>query len=177
MERTRYILFVNYDGDAERKRVEYLLSKWSSKARIERPRGINAVVYLDSSRMREFLKELLSKLEGNPEEKVLIFKGTEVKPSVETIERSLEYRMREEPKVVEKLVEYLMLKLNANPLKRDASGTVYDVYTRKGKATIEVTVSEMKDGCLVKFLISGYGEAVDFLASKIDDEFRLFVGG
>ncbi|NPA47188.1 MAG: hypothetical protein GXO14_00915 [Thermococci archaeon] len=175
MERSKYIVFVNYDGDAERKRVEYLLSKWRSRGKVERPKGINAVMELDRGEMEEFLRELLSKLEGDPKEKVRVFRGREIEPSVDTIKKSLEYELREDPKVVEKLIDYVMVKLNAT--RKDASGRVYDVYTRKGKATIEVAVSGTGGRCSVKFLISGYGEAVDFLASKIDDEFGLFAGG
>ncbi len=177
MEKSRYVVFVNYGSDAERKRIEYLLSKWSSRVAVKRPRGLTAVLSIDEKGMKEFLRELLSRLEGDPKEKVKVLRGVEVTPSVKTIERELNYTVKDSLNVVEKFVEYLMLKLNATPYGRDALGTIYEVYTRKGKVTVRVVVSETRDGCSVKFKVSGYGEAVDFLAGKIDDEFRLFAGG
>ncbi len=177
MEKKWYVVFVSYDTDAERKRVEYLLSRWSSRIEMDRPKGINAVLRADSEEIQEFLVDLLSRLEGDPRRKVKILSGEMVEPSVEPEERILEYRLNDDARVVEKLVDYVMLKLNATPLGSIESEKRYEVYTRRGKTEVAVSLGELPGGCIVAFRISGYGGAVDFLASKIDEEFRAFTGG
>ncbi|WP_297064252.1 hypothetical protein [Thermococcus sp.] len=169
-----YIIFVGYDTDAERKRIDYLLEKWSGRAVIKKPRG--TVIHIETEELNEFLEELFSKLEGDVEEKVEIYEAKPVRRKVETRRRKLEYSIPEEKKVVERFVEYLMSKLNASFAGADALAKVYSAYTRKGRATIKVIV--LGNGTSrVLFEVEGFGEAVDFLAEKIDEELKLFAGG
>ena len=68
-----------------------------------------------------------------------------------------------------------MSKLNAGFLGSDAISKAYSVYTRKGRATIKV-LTRGNGMSHVTFEIEGFGEAVDFLAEKIDEELKLFAG-
>lgn len=168
-----YIIFVGYDTDAERKRIEYLIDKWSGRMVIKKPRG--TVIYIEAEDPSEFLEELFSKLEGDVEEKVEIYEARPVRRKVETRRRRLEYSLPEEKKVVERFIDYLMSKLNAGFLGSDAISKAYSVYTRKGRATIKV-LTRGNGMSHVTFEIEGFGEAVDFLAEKIDEELKLFAG-
>ena len=169
-----YILFVAYDSDAERKRIDYLLDKWSERATVRKPKGL--VFYMDIENPQEFLEELFSKLEGNAKEKVEVYRVKKVEKTVETRRRVLEYSINEEQKFVEKFVDYLLSKMNAGYLRNEGDTRVYSVYTRKGSATIQVTF-EGSSATRVVFDIEGYGDSVDFIAERIDEELRLFAGG
>ena len=168
-----YILFVAYDSDAERKRIDYLLDKWSSQAIVKKPRGL--VFYIDTENPQEFLEELFSKLEGNVEGKVEIYEAREVQRKIEARKRNLNYRIQEEKKVVERFVDYLLSKMNATHSHSENGVRVYSVYTRKGRGTIKVSI-EGNGKTDVNVEIEGYGDVVDFLAERIDEELRLFAG-
>ena len=168
-----YIVFVTYDTDAERKRIDYLLDKWSSQAIVKKPRG--TVFYIEADNMQEFLEELFSKLEGNAEKKVEVYFAKKVENRVEANKRTLEYTINEEKKVVERFIDYLLSKMNAGSSHSENEAKVYSVYTRKGRATIRATI-DGNSRTRVVIEIEGYGDAVDFLAERIDEELKLFAG-
>lgn len=169
-----YIVLVAYENDAERKRIDYLLDKWSTKAKIKKLKSM--AFFIDTDETQEFLEELFSKLEGRIDEKVKIYQAKEVEKKVEKRRHILQYRIKEEKKVVEKFVGYLLSKMNANYTYSDAMAKVYNVYTRKGGGTIRVILQGNGEMTVV-FEIEGYGDVVDFLAEKMDDELKLFAGG
>jgi len=168
-----YIVFVAYDNDAERKRVDYILEKWSSRADIRKPRGL--VFYIEVDDVEEFLEELFSRLEGNVRDKVEVYRAERLSETVEARRRSLEYLIDEERKVVERFMGYLLSKLNASLLRSEGGTKVYNVYTRKGRGTLRVTI-EGDRRTRVSVDVEGYGDVVDFLAERIDDELKLFAG-
>ncbi|ASJ03488.1 hypothetical protein A3L09_09555 [Thermococcus profundus] len=168
-----YIIFVGYETDAERKRIDYLLDKWSGKAVIKKPRG--TVIYIETKNPTEFLEELFSKLEGNVDEKVEVYKAEPLREGVEARKKRLDYTLPEEKRIVERFVGYLLSKLNASLTSSDAVARIYNVYTRKGRATIKVIISG-NGKSHVTFEIEGFGEAVDFLADRIDEELKIFAG-
>ena len=169
-----YIIFVSYENDAERKRIDYLLEKWSTKAEIKKPKGI--VFLIETEEAQEFLEELFSKLEGDAEEKVEIYRVEGVVKKVPAKRRVLQYTIREERKIVDRFIEYLLSKLNASYSHSDAMARVYTVYTRKGRGTVKVILRGTDETTAV-FEIEGYGDVVDFLAEKIEEELKLFAGG
>ncbi|WP_297489954.1 hypothetical protein [Thermococcus sp.] len=169
-----YIVFVGYDTDAERKRIDYLIDKWSARAVVRKPRG--TVIYIEAENPSEFLEELFSKIEGDVEEKVELYEAKPVKKKVEGKKRILEYTVPEEKKVVERFIDYLLSKLNAGLVGSDPVAKTYSLYTRKGRATIKV-ITKGNGSSHVVFEIEGFGEAVDFLAGRIDEELKLFAGG
>jgi hypothetical protein len=168
-----YVVFVGYENDAERKRIDYLLSKWAEKATVRKPGGL--VFFIKTEKAEEFLEELLSKLEGNPREKVEVYRVEEEVPVTKTKKKTLHYTIDEEKKVVERFIGYLLSKLNASYAYSDAMAKVYSVYTRKGRATLKVLLrGEGKTEVAIE--IEGYGDVVDFLADKIEEELKIFAG-
>ncbi len=168
-----YIIFVAYDNDAERKRIDYLLDKWSAQATLKKPRG--TVFYIETDDIQEFLEELFSRLEGNAGEKVEVYSAKRVKSRIEAKRKTLEYTINEERKVIERFIDYLLSKMNASYSRSENGAKVYSAYTRKGRATIKATISG--DGkTKVRLEIEGYGDVVNFLAERIDEELRLFAG-
>ncbi|AIU70306.1 hypothetical protein TEU_08170 [Thermococcus eurythermalis] len=169
-----YIIFVTYDNDAERKRIDYLLDKWSSQATLKKPRG--TVFYIETDNTRDFLEELFSRLEGNAEEKVEVYYAKKVESNVKARRRVLEYTINEEKKVVEKFIDYLLSKINSSYSHSEDDTKIYNVYTRKGRATIRATIHGDRR-TRTSLEIEGYGDVVDFLAERIDEELKLFAGG
>ena len=170
----KYIFFTTYDSDAERKRIDYLLDKWTSRAKIRRVKGF--VFVIEAENIEEFIEELFSRLEGNPKEKVEIYKAEEVWKKVEPQKKHLEYELKEDLRVVERFLNYLLSKLNASYSYSNALAKVYEVYTKKGRALIKVTLKEKKGNTIAILDVEGYGEVADFLAEKINDEMRIFAG-
>ena len=168
-----YIIFVGYDNDAERKRIDYLIDKWAGRLGIKKPRGY--VLHIEADDPGEFLEELLSRLEGSVNEKVKVYRAEEVEDLAKAKRRTLQYRINEEKRFVERFIEYLLSKLNASYAYSDALARVYTVHTRKGRATVKVLLKGNGHTNVV-FDIEGYGDVVDFLAERIDEELRLFAG-
>jgi len=168
-----YIVFVAYENDAERKRIDYLLEKWSSKADIKKPRGL--VFYINTDKPEEFFEELFSRLEGNVKNKVEVYRAERVSRTVKAKRRSLEYQIDEERRVVERFMSYLLSKLNASLLRYEGGTKVYNVYTRKGRGTLRVTLDGSQT-TKVLIEIEGYGDVVDFLSERIGEELKLFAG-
>ncbi len=164
-----YIVLVSYESDAERKRIDYLVEKWN----LRKLKGI--VIHVDAENPQEFFEELFSRLEGNVDEKVEVYEVKRVKKKVETKKKRLEFTIKEEKKIVERFIDYLLSKMNASYVCSDALAKVYSVYTRKGKSDVKVEIRGNGKTTVI-FEIEGYGDVVDFLAEKIKSELRLFAG-
>ncbi len=169
----RYLVIVRYENDAERKRVDYLLEKWSEKTSIKKPKGL--IFFIDTDRPHEFLEDLFSKLEGEPERKVEVYKVEGTVRGVEKRSVELRYKIPEEKRVVERFIEYILTKFNANVLQKIGGSKVYEVPTRKGRGTVQVELKE-NNGTEVIITIQGYGDVVDFLSERIKEELTLFAG-
>ncbi len=166
----KYLVVVSYDDDAERKRVDYLLSKWAERAGVEKPRGMTFIIETD--RDREFFEELFSKIEGNPAEKVRVFRVAEEWPELRERSVTREYRIPEEEGFVRRFLTYLCSKLGGT----FGLDETCEVYTRKGRGTIKFDLTGVGASTLVRVTVSGYGEVVDYLISRIDEELKPLAG-
>ncbi|WP_297435443.1 hypothetical protein [Thermococcus sp.] len=170
-----HLFIVGYENDAERKRVEYLLDKWSNRARISKVRGISFII--DSSDVEGFAEELLSKLDPPTEEKVRVYRvepediGSRVSPT----RREIEHLTREEPVVVRKLLKYVLSKFGAYYVSSEGNVSRYRAYTKKGRMEVEVLVEERDNGTAVVIAIEGYGTAVEDMARKLERELSILL--
>lgn len=165
----KYLIVIDYDRDTERKRIDYLIEKWSQRANIEKIKKIGLLVDIDN--VDEFISDIISRLETNPEEKVKIYEVREVKKYVPLKKISLSYKITNKEEV-ESFLNYLMAKLGASYQCSIGNVKRYDVYTKKGRCSISVGLH--RD--LLIFDIEGYGEGVDLIKNKIDNDMRLFIG-
>lgn len=170
-----HLFIVGYKNDAERKRVEYLIDKWSNRARISKVRGISFI--MEAGDVEAFAEELLSKLDPPAEGKVKMYSimpediGSRVTPKRVKVER-LTY---EKPNVVQKLLKYVLSKFGAYYVSFNGNVSRYRAYTKKGRMEIEVVVEETERGTKVVIGIEGYGSAVDDLAKKLEKELSLLL--
>jgi len=167
-----YLLIADYGSDAERKRIDYAIERWGDRAEISKPKG-TAIIFKGSN-IDEFLEDLYSRLEGDSK-KIVVYRMEEYHPEVEEKTRTLRYEGKEDLDVLDRFLSYLMSKVNASY--DYASGNVkkYSVTTKKGQASIEIT---LKGNGTTNVLIAvrGYGEVVEFVAGKIDEEMKVFLG-
>ena len=165
-----YLVVVNYDKDIERKRVDYLIEKWSKRGKIEKIKKTALIVDVDD--IDEFIREISSKLEDNVEEKLKLYKIEEVRKKIPKEKKLLKYKINDR-EFLEKFIDYLMAKMGGAYVSSIGNTAKYEVYTKKGRGTIKITINSSH----VIFEIEGYGEVVDYLSEKIDEEMSFIVKG
>jgi hypothetical protein len=170
----QYLLILDYQSDAERKRIDYILDKWSSKenSTVNKPKGM--VLLFEGEDISEFLEELYSRI--NPDSSpVRTYKISESSPEVEKKVRRLDYTSTRTPDVIDNFLNYLMSKLNGAFEYSDGPVRIFNTQTRKGKARIEVR-TDIHEKVRYIITVEGYGDAVDYITGRIDDEMKVFLG-
>lgn len=174
-----YLLILNYESDAERKRIDYTIERWKGKIDIKKPKGAVIILRGEESEFNRFIEDLFSRVEfepnKGPESKVEVYLLEKYRPEVEKRVQRLSYESTESSEVVRKFLDYLMAKLNASYEYSSGISKVYTAYTKKGQARIDVRIEE-GGVTRITILIEGYGEVVKFLAGKIDYEIKTFLG-
>jgi hypothetical protein len=176
----QYLFIVDYDSDAERKRIDYTIERWSEKAKLKKPKG--TVLLFESSNVDEFIEDLYARLDTDAE-KVKVYRMEAYEPEVEKQSRKLVYESMEPLEALQSFLNYLMSKLGANFEYSTENTSHYTAYTKKGQAQLEIFwkdhISEGKEkGKSLSFivLVEGYGNVVDFIADKLDEEIKIFLG-
>jgi hypothetical protein len=157
-----YLYVVDYEDDAERKRVEYLFNNWSG-GEVARPEG---VVRLAAGVDHEGLYEqLISKV---PEERIRAYRLEEGRTEVSPTTRSVERTVPTDADAVETFVQYMLSKKKA--VLQSATHNEYEMYTKKGRATTRYELDERDGGTAVTVRITGYADAPSFLAEFFETE-------
>ena len=168
-----YLLIVDYGSDAERKRIDYTIERWGGRAEVSKPKG-TAIIF-EGPMIDEFLEDLYSRIEGD-KEKIAVYRIEDYHPEVEERVRRLRYESNEDLDVIEKFLTYLMSRIGAGYEYTSGGVKYYSISTKKGQAFIEIA---LKSGAatMVTITVRGYGEVVDFLANKINEEMGVFLRG
>jgi len=169
-----YLLVLDYETDAERKRIDYTVEKWQGELKIRKPRGTTIVVEGDKKTVEKFVEDLCARLERS-EEKIEMYKIEEHKPEIEKNEKKLFYESTEDEAYIKKFIDYLMTKLNASYQYKSKIGKVYKMYTKKGQTNLEVSIKNKDGETVVTITLEGYGDVVDFISNKIDGEMKTFL--
>jgi len=168
-----HLIIVKYSSDPERKRIEYILDKWKEKLRITKPEGIISTI--DGEELEEFIEELYSKTSRN---NIVLYRVEKVAVDVEKNERDISLKLHENKETVEKLIGFVMAKQKAI-LKRETKKpfeSVYEVTTKKGKAEISVALRDEDESVSLRLRITGYGEVVELVNSRLSEELRYLKG-
>ncbi|WP_292460405.1 hypothetical protein [Methanothermococcus sp.] len=169
------LIVVDYDKDAERKRIDYLIERWSNKGNIEKIRKMAIIADIDN--IDDFVEDIMSRLEGNPEEKVRIYEIKELKKTISSKKTTLNYEITDKKEVIESFLKYLMIKLGASYECSINNTKKYEVYTKKGNCSISIKLKENNEKLIINFEIEGYGESVDLIKNRIDNDMKLFIEG
>lgn len=170
----QHLLILDYRSDAERKRIDYTIEKWSIKPglTVEKPKGV--VVLFEGENLDEFVEDVYSRIEaasGPPK----IYSLEESRPAIAKKVRSLDFITTRSQETLENFINYLLAKQSAAFEYSDGKRKIYGARTRKGHVEIVVTIDAGKNvRCLIS--VEGYGDVVDFVAGRIQDEMNVFLG-
>jgi len=162
---------VDYQSDAERKRIDYAIERWKDRGVLHKPKG--TVIYYSGDEVDEFLDDIYSRL-GAGKEGVHVFAGDPYSPSIAEQTKHLEYSTKMEKEVVGKFLNYIMNKLGASFDGNQGEIKCYTAYTKKGQVGIDISMDE-RDSTDILIVIRGYGDVVNFIAERIDKELKVFL--
>lgn len=168
-----YFIIARYESDAERKRIEYALDKWKERLHIAKTEGIVSII--NSEEIAEFLEDLYSRTSKS---NVRVYRVEEREVPIEKSEKEIRLRLVEKRETVEKVVSFVMAKQKAI-LKRETKEPferVYEVGTRKGRADISVSLRNDGQAIDLRVRITGYGEVVELLNNRLNEELS-YLGG
>lgn len=156
-----FLFVVDYDSDAERKRVEYLFE--NAEGDVESLEGLSRLA--SGVDQAELYEQLVSKV---PEEQVSAYRLEPLDVSAEPEQTTVEQHVGADPDTVETFVEYMLSKKKA--VLQSGARNEYEVYTKKGRAEISYELEPADAGTAVRIRIEGYPPAPDFLAEFFETE-------
>lgn len=171
----QHLLILDYRTDAERKRIDYTIEKWSAKKEISvvKPRGV--VVMVEGANLDEFVEDVYSRMDAGAEPPK-VYAVEEKSPAVEKNVKHLSFHTSQSADNVENFIRYLLTKQNAVFEYADGTRKIYSARTRKGQVQVTTDITTDKTvRCQVT--VEGYGDGVDFIAARIQDEMNVFLGG
>lgn len=168
-----YLIMVDYQSDAERKRIDYAIERWKDRGVLRKPKG--TIIHYSGDEIDEFLDDIYSRL-GTGKEAVHVFAGDPYSPAVTEQTRHLEYSTKMESAILGKFLNYIMNKLGASFEGNQGDIRCYTAYTKKGQVGIDVSMTS-GDTTELLIVLRGYGEVVSFIAERIDKELKVFLEG
>jgi len=171
----QHLLILDYTTDAERKRIDYTIDKWSGKnnVSVSKPKGV--VVLYEGDNLHEFLEDVYSRIESGATPPK-IYSLEENDTTITKRVRRLEFRTSRSADIVENFLNYLLAKQSATFEFADGNRKVYSARTRKGQVQIVVSIEgDAEVQCVIS--IEGYGEVVEFVAGRLEEEMKVFLGG
>lgn len=165
-ESSRYLFCVDYENEAERKRVEYLFNNWDS-GQIEAPQGL---VRIAEDVDREALHEqLLTKVE---DDRVEVYSLEPTTMDLEKESLTVEQDIVASKDAVDGFLDYVLSKKKA--VLKEPSQSTYEIYTKKGRAEVRPSMDESGNTVTVRLLIKGYPPAPSFLKEFFETELDEF---
>lgn len=163
-----YLIVIDYEDDAERKRAEYLLENWDQGA-VESLSGLSR--FVEDDNIDDLYEQLVTKV---PEHQINIFKLDGVDFQVSKRSAEFDEKFNTAKDKVEWAMEAIMNKRKT--IEKDPENDVYGVYTKKGRSTVEFSITEGPGGEVhLTGTIQGYGEAPEFLRNYILDEIEYMI--
>ncbi len=167
-----HLLVIDYETDAERKRIDSAIERFRSKLEIHREKGV--IIRLGGDDIEEFLQDLYARLEKGSEN-VRIYASEEYTPTIDEISQTILYETDIEAESVRKFMRFLLNKMNASYEGVTNGIESFSVYTRKGRASIGMQLTPLDGRTKVAITIAGFGTVVPFVASRIDDDLHAFL--
>jgi hypothetical protein len=164
------MFIVKYDSDPDRKKIEYIASKYETG--IFRPDGYMLLVNDDI--YDEVKEQITMKF---PVENVKSFEVHEEKISPVSVSSNFALRFDKGISEVKSFISYLLSKRRAIMISSDSMGSSYKISTRKGNLKLDVMVhADFALGCTVSVILNGSGEAVDMITKEFSEELKIFGG-
>jgi hypothetical protein len=177
-----HLIEVEYQDDAERRRIDYLVRKYGEA--VEKSSGISIYVK-DEAVLDNFLIELRSKvlpvmadgMGGEEQEEVERISVYQIKPAklkIKTKSRTIDMDLLQRAYAVSDFMNYYTQKRGAKLVR--TLGTydrAYRILTRKGKVDMTVFI-QRGDPTHLSINIVGYEPALSLVADELEEDLRFF---
>jgi len=171
------LVSIDYSSDSERKRIDYAITRWENKLKIRKPSG--TLIFIDGQQnlIEEFLEDVSSRI-VQPEKKIKIKNMTDYAHDIKKDKFKLKYESKKSIESVINFLNYVMSKIGARNVSNITGvGKQYSVSTKKGQGKILVQIIQNEESADINIIIEGYGDVVEFLSNKIDNEMKIFLEG
>lgn len=151
-----YLLVVEYSSEAERKRLEYLLSTFKGRIAARRPSGSIVVVEGEQGDVESLLENLYSRI---PSHEVSVYRLSSAALSIEPRKAILEVDSELTPGEFLGAVSAIMAEMRALSAGKGDSAREYIVPVKGGRITVRVEAVNGSGSSKVIIGVEGYGNA------------------
>ena len=164
-ETERYLYTIQYDEEAERKRVEYLFNNWED-GEIKSPNGLSRMA--EGIDNEELYEQLVTKV---PEEQIEVYRLQPTQLEVDPDTITVEQKIAASVDAVETFIEYILSKKKA--VLQSGARNEYEMYTKKGRAEVSYDIQQSKGNKTnVTIKVTGIPPSPEFLADFFRTELQ-----
>lgn len=158
-----YLIVIDYEDDAERKRAEYLLDNWDDGS-VDSLQGLSRIA--TELNIQELYEDLVTKV---PQDRITVQELNEVQTEAAQQKSEFDIQFDTNKEKIEWAIEAIMNKRKT--IEKNKDENIYGVYTKKGRGTVKFTISDAPDDQIQLIgEITGFGDAPVFLKQYILDE-------
>lgn len=158
-----YLIVIDYEDDAERKRAEYLLDNWDDGS-VDSLQGLSRIA--TELNIQELYEDLVTKV---PQDRITVQELNEVQTEAAQQKSEFDIQFDTNKEKIEWAIEAIMNKRKT--IEKNQEENIYGVYTKKGRGTVKFTISDAPDDQIqLTGEITGFGDAPVFLKQYILDE-------
>ncbi len=163
-------------GDADRKRLEYVLERWSGFVSVRKVCAGTLIVDADPERMLRFVDDLLSRFDR---EAVSVWSLTEPDFTLNPLTLERRFSVAEAFKDVWGVVNFVMSKFKGVLISESLTGAsrVYRVRSKYGVATVRFEVLDVGGRRFLTLRVEGFGKAVPHVFNRLVREISYIEGG
>ncbi len=163
-----YLLIINYSTDTEGNIVDYTIERRRERLKTREQRGFTAIQQGGKEDFETFFEDFLWRVElkDNIEDGIEAYVVENMEPEVEKKVRILTFNISSR-EYAERVIQSLTAKINATYEFTSSVGKTYTAYIKKRQTRIEFPQLRTAD---LFISIEGYGDVVDFLTQKIENE-------
>lgn len=158
-----YLIVIDYEDDAERKRAEYLLDNWDDGS-VDSLQGLSRIA--TELNIQELYEDLVTKV---PQDRITVQELNEVQTEAAQQKSEFDIQFDTNKEKIEWAIEAIMNKRKT--IEKNQEENIYGVYSKKGRGTVKFTISDAPDDQIqLTGEITGFGDAPVFLKQYILDE-------
>lgn len=161
---------MEYENEAERKKVEYIANQWTQST--SRPKGY--VIFVSDRDFHEIYQSIAAKF---PEERIQSYELVEKKPEVKSVSRRITVAFRENQKQdqIWAFINYLVNRRRGALTSSLGKVFSYRIMTRKASVDLDVTLISIQPVSLV-MEIRGPEDGVALIEKEFSQELEIFGG-
>ncbi|UUX93739.1 hypothetical protein [Methanoplanus endosymbiosus] len=167
-----YLLIVDYNSDAERKRIDATIDRWKKRKKIHKEKGV--IIRLGDENIEDFLKDLYARMDDG-RKNVRIFSAERCNTDIDEISERYQYETNIETEVVRRFIRYILSKFNSGYEGINNGVESFTAYTRKGQAKVDIIYFTHPENTKISLSVSGYGSVVSLVAKRIDEELKSYL--